>query len=310
MTTNKTQFFEVSINVPFGVIAGKWYGSKDVRPILFIHGFEDNCGSFDKLIPLLPSHGSYLAIDLPGCGLSSRIPPGMLNNVSDWVLVILWIMKAYRWPTVSLAGHSMGAMACYCFIGFFPAKVDLFIAIDALHLSHFEQILDQQAYFITRSMKADGENLSSVPATEYTYEQLIEKVHNLPSCTVPKELCHCLLQRNISKSQTLPEHYYFHYDKRIKYPFFMGWSMEATALTAKRIKCPVLLIFATDSLFYGDREEVARTVEQIKKNNHTKLVHITGGHYIHLTDADQVAATIEMFLNEIEYYNKCVQSKI
>ncbi|EAT44102.1 AAEL004487-PA [Aedes aegypti] len=311
MTTDRTQYYEVNIPVPFGIIAGKWYGSKDVRPILFIHGFNDNCGTFDRLIPLLPSRGSYLAIDLPGCGLSSRTPNGMMYHVSDLVLVILWIMKTYQWSKVSLVGHSMGAMACYCFIGFFPAKVDLFIAMDALQLSHFEQILDQQAYFFTRSMQANEDNVNNVSTSEYTYEQLIEKVHNLPSCTIPKELCPCILRRNISKSKTLPESYCFHYDSRTKYPYIMGWSKEASAMTAKRIKFPVLIIRANDSLFYGDEEEFFCLVETLKQNNtHTKLVHTPGGHYFHLIVAERIATEIEMFLGEIGYYDKAVQSKM
>ena len=42
-----------------------------------MHGWQDNAGSFDRLIPLLPRNHAYLAIDLPGHGLSSRIPNGM-----------------------------------------------------------------------------------------------------------------------------------------------------------------------------------------------------------------------------------------
>jgi len=36
------------------------------RPIVCIHGWQDNAGTFDRLIPLLPREFSYLAIDLPG----------------------------------------------------------------------------------------------------------------------------------------------------------------------------------------------------------------------------------------------------
>lgn len=49
-----------------GSIAAKWWGSKTKRPIILAHGWQDNAGSFDTLIPLLPSEFSYLAIDFPG----------------------------------------------------------------------------------------------------------------------------------------------------------------------------------------------------------------------------------------------------
>lgn len=57
---------EVRIDVPWGHVAGKWFGPKNIRPILMLHGWQDNAGTFDMLIPLLPKHISYLAIDLPG----------------------------------------------------------------------------------------------------------------------------------------------------------------------------------------------------------------------------------------------------
>jgi pimeloyl-ACP methyl ester carboxylesterase len=58
---------EITIYLPNGGhISGKWWGDKSTRPILCLHGRQDNCGTFDRLIPLLSREFSYLAIDLPG----------------------------------------------------------------------------------------------------------------------------------------------------------------------------------------------------------------------------------------------------
>ncbi|XP_052863919.1 probable serine hydrolase [Anopheles cruzii] len=56
---------EVEIPVPWGIVAGKWWGSRLKQPVLAIHGWQDNAGSFDRLCPLLPAEISILAIDLP-----------------------------------------------------------------------------------------------------------------------------------------------------------------------------------------------------------------------------------------------------
>lgn len=37
---NKHNFEEMRIKVPFGHLAGKWWGSKDVQPIVAIHGWR------------------------------------------------------------------------------------------------------------------------------------------------------------------------------------------------------------------------------------------------------------------------------
>jgi hypothetical protein len=58
---------DVKIPLPSGGhLWGKWWGARNVRPFVCVHGYLDNAGSFDRLIPLLPRECSYFAIDLPG----------------------------------------------------------------------------------------------------------------------------------------------------------------------------------------------------------------------------------------------------
>lgn len=42
-----------------------------------VHGWNDNAGTFDKLIPMLPQDLYIVAVDMPGHGLSSHLPPGI-----------------------------------------------------------------------------------------------------------------------------------------------------------------------------------------------------------------------------------------
>lgn len=56
------------------ICLGKWWGPRDKQPIIAIHGWQDNAGTFDPLIELLPTNLSILCIDLPGHGRSSHIP--------------------------------------------------------------------------------------------------------------------------------------------------------------------------------------------------------------------------------------------
>ncbi|GBP10884.1 Serine hydrolase-like protein [Eumeta japonica] len=67
---------EVKIPTQWGFIAGKLWGNDQQRPILALHGWQDNAGTWDTLIPLLPKEYSFLAIDFPGHGQSSWYPPG------------------------------------------------------------------------------------------------------------------------------------------------------------------------------------------------------------------------------------------
>lgn len=38
---------EIEIPVPWGKVAGKWYGSRNRQPIIALHGWQDNSGTFD-----------------------------------------------------------------------------------------------------------------------------------------------------------------------------------------------------------------------------------------------------------------------
>lgn len=68
-----------------------------------VHGWQDNAGSFDTLIPLLPSNFSYLAIDLPGHGLSSHSPIGAYYRYVDFVPQLERIRQAYKWKQLQLS---------------------------------------------------------------------------------------------------------------------------------------------------------------------------------------------------------------
>ncbi|XP_039443144.1 probable serine hydrolase [Culex pipiens pallens] len=302
-------FREVQIPVPFGVIRGKWYGPTNVRPILFIHGFNDNSGSFDRVIPLLPTAGSYLAIDLPGHGLSSWMPSGTVYRLNDAAICIRRVMKIYGWPKVSLVGHSFGAMGCFIFIGLYPDKVDLFVALDALQASFPEGLYTRLASHFDRSIEYDDSNGRKPPGL--TYDKMLSKARYPAGSTIPIELCHHLLDRNIRESSILPGTFHYTIDSRTKHPDLSGWSRETNLETARATKCPVLVIKATDSLYYGDDEEFRRLLDEMGRNNSlTRLVAIEGNHYVHLVDAESVANVIGKFLNDCKRFDEIVESKL
>lgn len=46
--------------------AAKVWGSENDNPILALHGWQDNCGTFDRLIPLLPPDFYVVCLDFCG----------------------------------------------------------------------------------------------------------------------------------------------------------------------------------------------------------------------------------------------------
>ena len=81
-----TNFTEMKIPVPYGYIAAKVWGSLKDHSIkcIAMHGYMDNAGTFDRLIPLLPDQFYVVAIDLPGHGFSSHVPYGEYCNYNPF----------------------------------------------------------------------------------------------------------------------------------------------------------------------------------------------------------------------------------
>lgn len=113
-------------------IAGKFWRNNSHPTFLCLHGREDNAGTFDRLIPLLPRQFSYLAIDFPGHGRSSRIPNGVFYHNIDFLFVINQIIDFYNWKRVSIIAHSMSSRLSFIYASIFPHRVDMLIGIDVL----------------------------------------------------------------------------------------------------------------------------------------------------------------------------------
>ena len=106
--------------------------------LIYFKGWQDNAGSFDRLIPLLPRHLSFLAIDFPGHGFSSRVPDGIGYSTVDNLHFLNLLMKEYKWTKMSLMGHSMGAIMSFLYASVYPEKVNFVISFDALKPKVFD----------------------------------------------------------------------------------------------------------------------------------------------------------------------------
>ncbi|KAF6210204.1 hypothetical protein GE061_013307 [Apolygus lucorum] len=67
---------DFEIPVGWGHIAGVQWGEETGLPVVCVHGIQDNAGTFERLIPLLPKRFFWIAMDLPGHGKSSPFESG------------------------------------------------------------------------------------------------------------------------------------------------------------------------------------------------------------------------------------------
>nr|XP_016934734.1 probable serine hydrolase [Drosophila suzukii] len=293
-------FDEISIPVPWGHLAGKWYGPKHVRPIVGMHGWQDNAGTFDTLAPLLPSHLSFLSIDAPGHGLSSWLPAGSSYHSIDLVLITRRLMDEYNWDKISILAHSMSSINGFVFSALFPDKVDLFVGLDVLKppVRSSRSIVDALAERIESTLKLERRLKSGSEPPSYEWDQLVTRLHEGSNKSVSLDACKYLLQRNCRPSTHEPHKYYFSRDNRLKSSLFYTLHQEVPMEMARRIKCPHLFIKALQAPYYERKEYFDEVLAELQKNPLFEFHEVEGTHHVHLNEPEKVAPIINSFINK------------
>jgi pimeloyl-ACP methyl ester carboxylesterase len=92
---------ELEFDVAYGKLAAKtWHEETDeCKRVLLLHGWMDNAGSFDNMVPKLKhKDGLYIvALDLPGHGKSSQFPPGSSYSDMNIVMEIRRCLTELKW---------------------------------------------------------------------------------------------------------------------------------------------------------------------------------------------------------------------
>lgn len=109
-----------------------WGNPGSPIPILGFHGFQDNAGTFDRLVPYLSNSLYFVAVDLPGHGMSSHMPLGLPYHFGDFIIAMRRIANYFKWTKFSIIGHSMGAGLGVYFASMYPNIVDKLVMLDMI----------------------------------------------------------------------------------------------------------------------------------------------------------------------------------
>ena len=150
---------EIRIPLPRATLAAKCWGDASLPPLLALHGWLDNAGSFDALAPLLVPRWRVVALDLRGHGRSSHIADGAWYHYVDYFDEIRGVLDHFGWARADLLGHSLGGTLASLFAALYPARVGDLLLIEALGpltstfdeaLPQLRRALDQHAAFAQR----------------------------------------------------------------------------------------------------------------------------------------------------------------
>lgn len=123
---------ERRIALPQLQLAALSWGDESLPPLLALHGWLDNAGSFARLAPLLAERYRVIALDLPGHGHSDHLAPGTSYHYLDYVRVVLAAADALQLDRYSLLGHSLGAGVAALTTAAMPERIERLLLIEGL----------------------------------------------------------------------------------------------------------------------------------------------------------------------------------
>lgn len=258
----------------------------------------DNAGSFDTLIPLLSRHLSFLAIDLPGHGLSSHLPNGCYYNSNENIFILNHLMNIFGWDKISLIGHSMGSIINFAFASLYPEKVDLAVCFDLLKppQNDVSSQIDAARVIMDGFLEQNEKNQSKEEPTSFTLDEILERVHIGSFNSVDKKCCPHLLARNIQRSSKDTNRFYFVRDRRLKHYNYESKSQELVNEMARRIECPYLFIKSSETPCFEDENLYAETMLCMRENPLFQDIIAEGSHHLLLNNPENVSEVINTFI--------------
>lgn len=293
------QWEEITIDVPWGHVAGKWYGERDKQPVLAFHGWQDNAGTFDRLVPLLPKTIPIFCIDLPGHGKSSHFPVGMQYHIFwDYIPVVRRIVKKFGWKKVKLMGHSLGGAVCFMYAASFPDDVAQFISIDLYgpSIRDLKKNARMTGHCIDKALEYEVLPTTKLPC--YTYDEMVSLAMDAYNGSIDHEAAKILMIRGMNEAPKnhSKDGYFFSRDLRLKVSILALFSLEQVIAYAECIKCHVLNIKAIPGMKHEREDVYSMVVDAIRKNGTVEYHEVSGTHHLHLMTPESIAPIISSFL--------------
>ncbi|CAL4122553.1 unnamed protein product, partial [Meganyctiphanes norvegica] len=312
---DQMQYKEVSVDIGWGKVRGKiWQtgteNSCDLK-IVALHGWVDNCNSFQPLIPHITEGATLLAIDLPGHGLSDHLPKGARYDHLVNVFSLKTLLDKLNWKSVVLLAHSYGVLAAVWFSALFPDLVSGLITMDLLFPWDTKSWKKDWASEIYGHLKFDKLKGDKSPKI-YSEKEIIEisiasRVTGLAreDASVAEDAARVLLERGTKQHKD--GYIWTHDPKASRMTLWTLFGLDNYFHVISNLKCPFLVIMSS----HGEMLPLKITEEEVNTRNHLReeffqhapncMYHeVQGSHHVHLTKPHRVAPLICEFIRTIK----------
>ncbi|MBN8728411.1 MAG: alpha/beta fold hydrolase [Xanthomonadales bacterium] len=264
-------------------LAARCWGDPAGPPLLALHGWLDNAGSFDALAPLLARQWYVVALDLRGHGRSAHLPPGAWYHYVDAFDDLAAAFACFGWKRAALLGHSLGATLASLYAGLYPERVSRLLLVEGLGplsgvpedaLQRLRGGLDQRAAFASRR-----------PLRVFdSPEQAVQA--RMKAGGLSAAAASAIVSRGI---EAVEGGWTWSSDPRLTLASPIRFTEPEVLAMLAGIRAPTRLVLAEPATPYLPAEVMERRAAQVRG---IRVARLAGHHHLHLEQAGDVAAAL------------------
>jgi pimeloyl-ACP methyl ester carboxylesterase len=269
---------ELQVALPSLTLAAQTWGRDDAPPLLALHGWLDNAGSFARLAPRLAERHRVIALDLPGHGHSGHLGQGASYHWPDYVRAVLAAADALALDRYSLLGHSLGAGIASMVAAAQPARIEQLLVIEGLGLLGDDGTQTLQRF--RDGLKANigaGKRLR----TFTSIEQAIS-ARTLAS-GLPASQARPIIERALI---AVEGGWQWRSDPRVNRPTPLRLAEAQIHALLGGIEAPTRLLLAQPATSYLPAAPMQARADRVRQ---MQVTHMAGGHHLHLEHPEAVA---------------------
>ena len=101
-------------------------------PLVVVHGYNGSCDYwYPQFLPLVAAERWVIALDLPGCGLSGKLPMHTTETYAEFLAAFLDTLGIER---ADMLGHSMGGLLSLATAARYPERIRKLVLFDSAGL--------------------------------------------------------------------------------------------------------------------------------------------------------------------------------
>ena len=273
---------ELSIALPHLTLRAQVWGESAAPPLLVLHGWLDNAGSFARLAPMLAARFLVIALELPGHGHSDHVAAGASYRYLDYVQAVLVAVDAMQLNRYSLLGHSLGAGIAALVAAATPERIERLLMIEGLG-----PLGDDGSHTLQRFRDAFTPRAGNRKPLRVFHS--IEQAASARSMVsgLPAELARPIVERGLIETAG---GWRWRSDPRLTHPSPVRLADSQIHALLRGIEAPSALLLAQPATSYlpsAPMQARAACVRQLA------VTHLDGGHHLHLEQPAAVAAWID-----------------